>query len=349
MIRVARPEHRIMSIRRVAPAIALFFLSPLVAEYLLGDFTLAQLPFLILLAPAYGGAAVLIREVTRRAGRGWPTLILLALAYGVIEEGLETQSLFNPGYLDAHLLEHGFVPALGISISWTLFVLAIHTVWSMSVPIALVEEWTTRRTVPWLRRPGLVVIIVLALIGAAGTFAVSYSDGHFMASPAQLTSTAVIAAALIVVAFRLPRETRPAPAGNAAPAPWVVFAMALAVGALLEVVDPLPWAAGVAITLAGFAVALVLVLRWSARPGWDGRHRLALAGGALLTYAWHSFLMHPVAEASTALTVVSHIAFAFAAVLLLVFEARRVGGRGRRTSEGLGVRVVTLGSYDLER
>jgi hypothetical protein len=36
----------------VAPAIALFFLSPLVAEYLLGDFTLAQLTFLILLAPA---------------------------------------------------------------------------------------------------------------------------------------------------------------------------------------------------------------------------------------------------------------------------------------------------------
>ena len=86
-----------MSIRRAAPAIALFFLSPLVAEFLLGDFTLAQLSYLILLAPAYGGAAVVIREVARRFGRGWPTIVLLALAYGVIEEGLETQSLFNPG------------------------------------------------------------------------------------------------------------------------------------------------------------------------------------------------------------------------------------------------------------
>ncbi|MET3422081.1 hypothetical protein BJ973_001293 [Actinoplanes tereljensis] len=50
-----------MSIRRAAPAIALFFLSPLVAEFLLGDFTLAQLPFLFLLGPAYGGAAIVIR------------------------------------------------------------------------------------------------------------------------------------------------------------------------------------------------------------------------------------------------------------------------------------------------
>src|SRR3954468_768889 len=121
MIRARPPEHQCMSIRRAAPAIALFFLSPLVAEFLLGDFTLAQLSFLILLAPAYGGAAVLIREVTRRSGRGWPTMVLLALTYGLIEEGVETQSLFNPDYLHAHLLEHGFVPAVGMSIPWTIF------------------------------------------------------------------------------------------------------------------------------------------------------------------------------------------------------------------------------------
>src|SRR6185436_6330423 len=181
MIRGGRAEHRVMSMRRVAPAIAPFFLSPLVAEFLLGDFTVAQLPFLVALAPAYGGAAVLVREVARRAGRGWVTMILLALAYGVLEEGLETQSLFNPDYLHAHLLEHGFVAALGISIPWTLFVLTLHTVWSISVPIALVEEWTDRRAEPWLRVPGLVVAAVLAVGGAVFTFAVSYADGHFMA------------------------------------------------------------------------------------------------------------------------------------------------------------------------
>src|SRR6201999_2281208 len=103
--------RRGVTMRRAAPAVALFFLSPLVAEFLLGDFTLAQLSALVLLAPAYGGAAVLIREVTRRTGRGWPAMILLALAYGVLEEGLETQSLFNPNYVNAHLLDSGYIPA----------------------------------------------------------------------------------------------------------------------------------------------------------------------------------------------------------------------------------------------
>jgi hypothetical protein len=161
--------------RRVAPAIALFFLSPSVAEFLLGDFGLSALFVLVGLAPMYGGAAILIREVARRTGRGWPAMVLLALGYGVLEEGLTTQSLFNPDYLDAHLLDQGFVPALGIAIPWTVFVLAIHTIWSISVPIAVVEEWTDRRTAPWLRTPGIIVVSVIY-------FMISYSDGHYLAS-----------------------------------------------------------------------------------------------------------------------------------------------------------------------
>jgi hypothetical protein len=330
MIVRRRRDDRDMSMRRVAPAIALFFLSPLVAEFLLGDFTLAQLTFVLALAPAYGGAAVVIRELTRRAGRGWPTIILLALAYGVIEEGLETQSLFNPDYLHAHLLDHGFVPALGIAVPWTLFVLTLHTVWSVSTPIALVEEWTTRRTTPWLRLPGLIFCSALAVAGAVFTFAISYADGHFMAGPAQLAITGVVAVALIVVALRLPRTTAPssiAPASGAAPRPWVVLAAILGTGLVFFAGEALPAVAGAVLLLVAMAGAVFVILRWSRRPGWDGRHRLATAAGALLTYAWHSFLMHPVIKSSPALIVVSHVVFALAAVLLLVFEARRVGAR----------------------
>src|SRR3954447_5405677 len=142
--------------RRLAPAFALFFLSPLVAEFILGDFPVTSLPAVLFLAPMYGGGALLIRETTRRAGRGWPTMVLLALAFGVLEEGLVTQSLFNPDYVNAHLLDVGFVPALGIAVPWTVFVLTLHTVWSISTPVALVEEATRRgREQPWTRTPGL--------------------------------------------------------------------------------------------------------------------------------------------------------------------------------------------------
>jgi hypothetical protein len=50
--------------------------------------------------PLYGAVAVLIGETTRRAGRGWPTILLLGAAFGLIQAGLIDQSLFNPGYLD---------------------------------------------------------------------------------------------------------------------------------------------------------------------------------------------------------------------------------------------------------
>src|SRR5215468_9143423 len=88
--------------RRVGPAIALYFLAPLVAEFLLGDFPVTMLGLLLLLGPMYGGGAILIREVVRRTGRGWPSIVLLGLAYGIVEEAFTTESLFDPGYVDAH-------------------------------------------------------------------------------------------------------------------------------------------------------------------------------------------------------------------------------------------------------
>src|SRR5262249_3412316 len=142
--------------RRVAPAIALYFLSPLVAEFLLGDFPVTLLPLVLLLGPMYGGGALLIRETVRRTGRGWPSMVLLALAYGIVEEAVTTESLFDPDYAHAHLLDRGFVPALGIAVPWTIFVLTLHMVWSISTPIALAEGLVpSRRTTPWLRTPGL--------------------------------------------------------------------------------------------------------------------------------------------------------------------------------------------------
>ena len=85
--------------RRVAPALVLYVLSPFVAEFLLGDFPVTVLWLILLLGPMYGGGALLIRELTRRTGRGWPTMVLLGIAFGVVEEGLVTQSLFNPDYV----------------------------------------------------------------------------------------------------------------------------------------------------------------------------------------------------------------------------------------------------------
>ena len=64
-------------------------------------------------------------------------------------------------------------------------------------------------------------------------------------------------------------------------------------------------------------VVILLVSLWSRRPGWDGRHRLALAGGAALTYAWHSFPQKPVVPVSATLDVIGNIVFSVGAILVI--------------------------------
>src|SRR4030095_8513063 len=104
--------------QRAAPALTLVFLAPVVAEFLLADFTVRDLGILIVLVPLYGCGALLIREGARRAHRGWPTIVLLALAYALLEEAFLTQSLFNPNYVGQRLLDYGFIPPLRTSLNW---------------------------------------------------------------------------------------------------------------------------------------------------------------------------------------------------------------------------------------
>ncbi len=89
----ATSQTKVLAMRRVLPAITLFFVAPLVAEFLLGDLPLKLLGALIILAPMYGGGALLVRELVRRSGRGWPSILMLAFAYAVIEEAFTTQTL----------------------------------------------------------------------------------------------------------------------------------------------------------------------------------------------------------------------------------------------------------------
>jgi hypothetical protein len=287
--------------RRRAPVFALYFLSPLVAEFLSGTTLPIYLLFLIVpLSLFYGSGVLLIRETTRRTGRGWPTILVLGLAFGVLEEGVVTQSLFNPDYLalNLHLLGPGYIKALGIGTLWTVFVVGGHMLWSIATPIAIVEESTrSRRVTPWLGRLGLIVVTVLFLLGCLMTFVITKAedaDAPFSASPAQVGASAAIAAILVAVAFLLPHgDRRPVP--GRAPAAWLVFVATIVAGAgwgLLVGASSLPsWPASVAIALVCLAVLAVLVARWSRQDGWGPWHRLAVAAGALATSGWHAFAM----------------------------------------------------------
>jgi hypothetical protein len=313
--------------KRIAPAIALFFLSPLIAEFLLGDFPLSKIGILLILAPFYGGGAILIREIVRRAGRGWPTILVLALAYGIFEEAFTTQTLFNPDYLGLHLhlLDHAFLPALGISAWWTVFVLTLHTVWSISVPIAIMEACVPTRTrTPWLKGLGLTVVSVLfVLVAIMMTVHAIQSDAHhFMASNTQFAVSGICCIVVAVAAFLLPRRKAGNAPGNP-PSPWITGALSLAACSIFLIV-PSAWGWGaVAIYVALDLLMIGSALSWSRREGWSGLHRLSLAGGAALAYAWHAFLQQPVTGKADVAMRIGNGVLALGTVLLLWFAARR--------------------------
>ena len=319
--------------RRALPAIGLFFLAPLISEFLLGDLPITMLGSLIVLAPMYGGGAVLIREIVRRTGRGWASILVLALAYAILEEAFLTQTLFNPDYLgmNMHLLQPAYIPALGIGAWWTVFVLTLHTVWSISVSIALVEATVpARATEPWLGNVGLTVVALLFILGgvAVARFSVQQDHNHFVASRSQFVASGVILIAVIIVAWMLPRGSRTRITG-AVPNPWLVGIGALAATSIFFIVpNRLGWWA-VAIYLALDLAAIVAVTDWSRREGWGGPHRLALASGAALTYAWHAFVQKPVAGNAGMMNRAGNVVFALGLIILIAIAARRLASAQR--------------------
>ncbi|MBO0683805.1 MAG: hypothetical protein J2P45_11650 [Candidatus Dormibacteraeota bacterium] len=281
----------------MAPALLLAVLAPLVGEYLLGDLSVRRLPLVLALVPQYGCGALLVRELARRTGRGWPSMLLLAGAYGLIEEGFTTQSLFNPDYLGAGLLHYGYLPTLHTSLNWAVFVISIHVVWTISTPILIAEGVAgERRATPWLRRPGLAVAAILFVLGCAFNTLSSLRSSSFVASPVELAVVAALVAGAVAAAFGLfpPGARQPAIAGRA-PAPWLVGLCALVLASLFLLLNHrrsaasgLPPVWDLMAILACGAIAVLLVTVWSRRSGWGPPHQLALAAAAVLAYSWSS-------------------------------------------------------------
>ncbi len=308
-------------IKRIAPAIGLLILAPWVGEFLLGNVSARLLPALPFLVPMYGGGALLIREVVRRSGRGWPTIFLLAAAYGVIEEGLVDQSLFNPGIADVDFSGATAIPALGITGYDAMAFTIGHIVWSIGIPIAIVELLTPRRReTPWLGRTGLFLTAGLYVAGCLVLFDELRRTEHFMASPAQLASVAGIALLLIGVAFAI--RTGTAARDGWLPRPWQVGLGAF-VAANAFVARPEDWA-GVIFGVLLLGTAAMLIGWLSRRHGWGPRHRFALVAGALPTYAWLGFVLTWLVEPGDPVRWLGNAAFALIAVLLLVKTRRMV-------------------------
>ncbi len=293
--------------RRLLPVIGLFLLSPVSAEYLVGYAESTYHPLemlwgLLILGPLYGSVALLIREITRRTGRGWPTMLLLAAAFGLIQAGLIDQSLFNPhygtdlniAYWDTERLPTWISP-LGISANLTLDFVSTHVVWSFAAPIAVVECCAPRiADRPWLGRIGILLMISFYLAAAAFVFDDHLRVTGFMATKAQFVATVACALLLGIAALLAPVYT--GKRAGYVPAPWLVAVFVLAVLALHIFSSP-DWT-GVSVSLLAFAGCAMLISTWSGRAAWKGIHVLGAAAAALLAYALTSFAVQPAGDAA---------------------------------------------------
>jgi hypothetical protein len=126
------------------PILFLLFLTPGIPEYLSASSQIT----LIVLNPVlfflflganiglYGSGVILIREAMIRWKKGWASVFLLGVAYGIVEEGLALWTLFNP--LAQPVGNLGFYGHwLGVNWVWTVGLLIFHSVYSIGLPIFL--------------------------------------------------------------------------------------------------------------------------------------------------------------------------------------------------------------------
>jgi hypothetical protein len=286
--RLAAPREPDL-MRTLLHTLCLAVASAVTAEFLLGDQYLSgtptiapQISELVLFTAFYGSAAVLIRELARRARVGWPGILTLALAFGVIEEGIVDQSLFNPDFAGQHLISYGFVPWLGTAGPWLIFVLTLHVVWSIGSPIAVMEG--AFGTQPWVRHAGwLAVPAVLFVLGGAAIFVASTATGGFTATGVEMAVCAAIAAVLVILVFTVLRGRGAVPARERRGGAGFVTSVAagLVLGGAFQLADGIPHSISAWVTALTLLVVLAAGILFAvfARPDAVG-----FGTGAILVY-----------------------------------------------------------------
>jgi len=318
---------------RLPPAIVLFLLAPAIGELLSSSMPPSEFfnpAGFLLAALLYGNGAILVRELTLRWGKGWPSILILGAAYGIVEEGLACKSFFDPNWADVGILG-SYGRWAGVNWVWSVELTIYHAVFSIAIPILLVTlAFPERRAEPWV---GPRTFKVLAGLMAADVVFMHVAITPFR-PPWALIALAVLAVlALVWLACRLPLPVA-GPPGTAAPrarrfwlagllttvafflVSWVLPNL-VAVPVTLLLLVGLPWVA--------WRSLRALTSGWRA---WPAPQQLALAAGALSFF----IALAPLIEMDRTRpdSPAGQTWVGIAAALLLVSLARRVQRREAR-------------------
>lgn len=196
--------------RRILPVLAVVLAAPITAEFLqayqilTGDFA-AVGAAIVFLAPLYGGAALLIREIVVRTGRGWTATLLLAAAFGLAMPGLIDLAMFGQEASGvpywAELREATLIPGMQVSAFATLSWVIGHMMMSVGAPLAVLYALApAHRGRPLLGRVGIPVTLVALSVIAVQLHIDGREIFDFTPTAAQLVPATLLVVTIAVLA-----------------------------------------------------------------------------------------------------------------------------------------------------
>ena len=323
----------------------LLVLAPVCAEYSSGYLPntgdpVALVGTLVVFAPLYGGAALLVREGAVRSGHGWTGVLLLAMVFGVVEAALIDLSLFTTERHDIsswqQIIGPTMIDPLGVSAGAAVTWVGGHVLMSIGVPIAVTEALFPRlRGRSWLPRPVLGVVAAV-FVGAAVVVHVHEQRAYGATlTPGRVLVVLSLCAALVAAAGS--RRTRPRPDRDGGlPRAWLlVLTGALTMLGVDCATAGWVWAAGSVAVCAGVGWWLV---RRGRRASFVGRGAALLAVGALMERALIAFaapVPDQVAEAAKYAHNVGFLALVVALALMVLLQDGALGsGHDRSRTTG---------------
>ena len=206
--------RRLVRFLKEHPIICLALLTPGIPEYLSTSsslLTAVNNPIFFFLQISinvgqYTAGALLIREAVIRWHKGWGTVFVLGLAYGITEEGLGDATLFNATHGTDGILG-SFGRFAGVNWVWSTGVLAFHVIYSIGLPILLLGlavPWTRGRSL--LGNRGIAVALATVVATTSAEMVLVYGEDRFWLGWVLLVGCLVAIGLLVLLAYRAPAD-----------------------------------------------------------------------------------------------------------------------------------------------
>lgn len=249
---------------------------------------------LIFFMALYGAPALFIRELARRLGWGWPSLLLLCAALGILQACIIDQSMFADQYGGYAGWEESrsatFIPPVGISAYNAYNFIIGHIIFSFAGPIAIAEAWWPKRAqVSWLGPFGMIIAAVFYIGSAALIMA---DEGSQNATQGQLVTSWVLVGMCGIGAALVGRRIESKPLPSVRELNPLVLLLVTFIVAVASMFAGEGWL-GVAVGLGSTVLILAMIFWTRARFAWTPAHYAAVALGILLSRGALAFTYFP--------------------------------------------------------